>query len=400
MSERNQLYTLVKRAKVILWDEIIMAHRHLVEALDRSLKLICGNDLPFGGKVIVFAGDAKQILPITLKYSRGAAVNATLMKTKLYLNKFIKLRTLTKNRRIIDTNATESLKKKTFLQFQEKIGNGTYPTLKHKNPYVSNHLVKLPNQFVSQTKSVDEFIDDIFPSLENASTDYFQKNNVTIITPLNKDTLEINKKYIDKMPQRKKNFFSSDSIKSDDNANLYPVKKLNQYTPNNFPQHKLTICKGAVIICLRNLNARQGLYNGTRLVVKSWTENIIVATILIGPKKGAEVYIPRITHIDHNSKKIYTLIRRQFPIRLCFSKTINKSQGQSYDRVGIYLPTPCFAHGQLYTAVSHVKSPDNLKIYVIDIPYKQGRLTEMDSIVPGTYVQNIVYPEIFHLLDR
>jgi len=38
--------------------------------------------------------------------------------------------------------------------------------------------------------------------------------------------------------------------------------------------------------------------------------------------------------------------------------TINKAQGQTLERVGIYLPEPCFTHGQLYVAASRVGLPD------------------------------------------
>jgi ATP-dependent DNA helicase PIF1 len=44
--------------------------------------------------------------------------------------------------------------------------------------------------------------------------------------------------------------------------------------------------------------------------------------------------------------------RKQFPIRLSFAMTINKAQGQTIPHVGIYLPEPVFAHGQLYVALS------------------------------------------------
>ncbi|KAF2348841.1 P-loop containing nucleoside triphosphate hydrolase, partial [Trinorchestia longiramus] len=44
--------------------------------------------------------------------------------------------------------------------------------------------------------------------------------------------------------------------------------------------------------------------------------------------------------------------RTQFPVCLFYSMTINNTQGHTFDRVGIYLPKPCFTHGQLYVAFS------------------------------------------------
>ena len=60
----------------------------------------------------------------------------------------------------------------------------------------------------------------------------------------------------------------------------------------------------------------------------------------------------------------YQFKRRQFPIRVPFAMTINKSQGQTLQRTAIYLPQPVFQHGQLYVAVSRVTSPENLEILV------------------------------------
>ena len=58
----------------------------------------------------------------------------------------------------------------------------------------------------------------------------------------------------------------------------------------------------------------------------------------------------------------FKLSRRQFLIRLAFSVSINKAQGQSVEHVGLDLRISVFTHGQLYVALSRVTSPHNLHV--------------------------------------
>jgi ABC-type amino acid transport system permease subunit len=68
---------------------------------------------------------------------------------------------------------------------------------------------------------------------------------------------------------------------------------------------------------------------------------------------------------------------------VAFAVTINKSQGQTLNNVGVYLPSPVFYHGQLYVVISWVTSNANIKIFS-----GQG---------PDEYMQNMVYREVLEM---
>ena len=46
--------------------------------------------------------------------------------------------------------------------------------------------------------------------------------------------------------------------------------------------------------------------------------------------------------------------------------TINKSQGQTFTNVGIFLPEPVFSHGQLYVAFSRARRLADVKVQIHD----------------------------------
>ena len=75
----------------------------------------------------------------------------------------------------------------------------------------------------------------------------------------------------------------------------------------------------------------------------------------------------------------FDFIRVQFPLRLAFAMTINKSQGQTLNHVGVVIKEPVFSHSQLYIALSRVTMNANLHLVVPDSTEarEQGKITKM-----------------------
>jgi ATP-dependent DNA helicase PIF1 len=99
---------------------------------------------------------------------------------------------------------------------------------------------------------------------------------------------------------------------------------------------------------------------------------------------GEVVYIPRMRLLPSDANVTISFQHRQFPLCVCFARTINKSQGQTLGHVGLYLPRPVFTHGQLYIAASRVRTRFGLKILITD-----------DSNKAVSSTVNVVYQKYF-----
>ncbi|CAF4880395.1 unnamed protein product [Rotaria sp. Silwood1] len=106
------------------------------------------------------------------------------------------------------------------------------------------------------------------------------------------------------------------------------------------PPHKLKLKISAIVMLLRNLDVKQGLCNEIRLIVRRLQNHTIDCEIATGSNKGSRIIIPRITMTPSDTFLPFKLRRHQFPIRLSFVMTINKSQGQTFERLGLLLPQP------------------------------------------------------------
>ena len=171
-----------------------------------------------------------------------------------------------------------------------------------------------------------------------------------------------------------------------------PLELLHSLTPSGMPRHKIVLKVGAVVMLLRNVDKARGLTNGTRLIIRHLHDHFLQCDILTGENKGDRVYIARSTLKPSDTKLPFILIRRQFPIRVSFVMTIDKSQGQQFERLGLFLPTPCFSHGQLYVAFSRARSLKDIVVKLHPFENKQGWFEKDGQTFYVT--TNVVYPQV------
>ncbi|GFX82274.1 ATP-dependent DNA helicase [Trichonephila clavipes] len=206
---------VLRKCKIIIWDECTMSHKHSLEALDRTLKDIKNNTRLFGSALLLLSGDFRQTIPVILSAAYVDKINACL-----------------------------------------------------KESYVWRSVSKLPENFSNIVATKDELIKNIFPDLRHNYTDYAGLRERTILTTKNLDVDVINFKIQQPLSGNEITFKSIDTVVDPDEVVNYPVEFLNSLDLPGTPPHNLRLKIGSPIILFRNLNAPE-LCNGTRLVIKN-----------------------------------------------------------------------------------------------------------------------------------
>ncbi|KAL8119670.1 hypothetical protein AgCh_016964 [Apium graveolens] len=280
------------------------------------------------------------------------------------------------------------------------IGDGSLYDLLHQE------LIRIPYELCKLTSNdpMQDIVNEVYPLLLESYKDPAYLKECAILTPKNETVHELNDFLMNMIPGKERTYLSSDSVckasvKADNDDLLYPIEFLNSLKFSGVPNHDIRLKEGTPIMLLRNLNQSGGLCNGTRLIVTRLGKWSIRGDIISGTKAGQNVTIPRIIMSPKESKWPFKLNRRQLPVAPYFAMTINKSQGQSLKRVGLYPPNQVFTHGQVYVALSRVTARDGLVIVNADSEVKDQHLIKnilYKEVKDQHLIKNIVYKEVFN----
>ena len=326
---------------LIISDAAPMAHRHLAECVDRSLRDIRSDDRPFGGVVVVFGGDFRQIPPVVRHGGRAQVVSASLRRSPLWRR--MQTHALSRNMRLSEGEEE-------FARYLIRLGDGLEAVVEGEDK------IELPAEICADATKMADATDEIgrmvFPDIADRHTDGGYLMEGAVLAAKNEDVDAINCSVIRRPPGDIYDLKSADSVAKDGEENTYPVEFLNSLDISGLPPHVLRLKIGIPVMILRNLNSDRGMCNGSRGIVRRIHPKCVEIELFGGRNEGSREFIPRIPPHTTDSNLPFILARYQFPLRPCFAMSINKCQGHTLLRVGIYLAQSVFSHGQLYVAMS------------------------------------------------
>ena len=309
--------SIIKRVDTIIIDEVSMVRCDIIDAIDYTLRCVMRNSLPFGGKQMVFVGDLFQLPPVLRK--EEAEIMDDLYNTMSPF--FFKARALKRlSLPCIEFIKVYRQKDDVFLSILDSIrfNKASYAELSEINRCVGRSI------------PTDERI-------------------ITLCTR-NDEASKIN--------MAKLNLIDSEEFCFE--AKIDGDIKLDSNLP---AERKLTLKSGAQVIFVRNDISRRWV-NGTIGTISKISDEEINVVTESGEYKVSPVSWESYKY-EYNSKEkkiVKTLVGTytQYPLKLSWAITIHKSQGMTFDKMILDLSRGIFSKGQLYVALSRVRSLDGL----------------------------------------
>lgn len=315
---RGELRDLYRNLDMIIIDEVSMVRADLLDCVARALELNGPEPgMPFGGVRLVFLGDLYQLPPVV------RSDEEELFRTYYSSPYFFSAHCLT-GIHVTWVELTEGFRQRDdeFLRILSAIRDGEI---------TEDHLARLNSRVV--------------PDPDPATL-----GDYVFLTTINARAAQINADQLRRLPGPVHRFHAQVS---------------GEFQPNADPTERVLQLKEGARIMLLNNDSQGRWVNGTMATVRHIHPELEEITVVLpdGREETVERYQWDLFRFELHDGVLEPVSVGQFaqlPVRLAWAITIHKSQGLTLDRVVLDLSRPTFAHGQLYVALSRVRSLDDL----------------------------------------
>ena len=318
---KSEKKLVLKNINTIIIDEISMVRADTFDKIDRILKVLNGNDTPFGGKQILVFGDLFQLPPIAKReeydYLMERYGGIHFYHSNAYKEGNFKFAELTINHR--QTND------KLFFEMLNRVRVGRC---------TSEDLAVMNNR-VSSNESIYDRFTTLFPTKEQAE----RVNHSQLQALKSKEYMYKAEVVFEKHPERTRMIES-----------IFPITDT------------LKLKVGALVMMVAN-DTEHRWVNGTMGIVERLSDDTIYVSI---NKHTYEIhkyeFIEQEVNYENGKIKYEPVFAvSQYPIVLAYAITIHKSQGQTYKNIVCDINN-CFANGQAYVALSRCASLEGLHL--------------------------------------
>ena len=316
MNEQKILTLL--HADTIIIDEVSMVRCDVIDAIDYTMRKALRNNLPFGGKQMIFVGDMFQLPPV-VKYGPEKDFLEDYYHTKDFF--FYKSLAISRMRLVkIEFHKVYRQEDHRFLRILENV----------RLNRITPEDVRLLNSRVCTPSENDGM--------------------VITLASVNKTADSINLQHLEEIDS--KEFVYDGVIDGKFEEKRFPVEQ------------QLRLKVGAQVMFTRNDPQRRWA-NGTLGHVTKLAKDEITVMLDSGEEYTVACCSWESVSYEYDSqekklKKEVTGIFTQYPLKLAWAITVHKSQGMTFDKLSLDLSGGMFAAGQLYVALSRVRTLDGL----------------------------------------
>ena len=349
MSEARIL-TLIHTDTIII-DEVSMVRCDIIDAIDYTMRKTLRSSLPFGGKQVIFVGDMFQLPPV-VKQGAEHDLMRDLYHTEDFF--FYKADIIKRMRMVkIEFQKVYRQEDESFLRILENV---------RLNKTIPENLMHLNERVCQPTK---------------------EDGVVITLASLNRTADTINQQRLSEI---------------DAEEYTYEGTVTGKFEEKRFPVDKtLKLKVGAQVMFTRN-DPRKRWVNGTiGYVTKLAKDEITVTTdngTFVVPNCTWESYSYEYDKEERKMKKELMGTFTQYPLRLAWAITVHKSQGMTFNKLYLDLSRGMFAAGQLYVALSRVRSLEGLFLSRPIIPQYAHTSREVLSYANGYNDEQVINSEI------